>query len=82
MKWTRNKFHYAVRKAKRLANKMNADALVNAAAEGDIALFEEMKKYLHRKADEQRVPNTLEGKVTHNNIYSGGTPSGLSDINN
>ena len=53
MKWTRNKFHYAVRKAKRLANKMNADALVNAAAEGDIALFEEMKKYLHRKADEQ-----------------------------
>ena len=61
-------FHYAVRKAKRLANKMNADALVAAAAEGDIALFEEIKKYLHRKTDEQRVPNTLEGKVTHSDI--------------
>ena len=68
MKWTRNKFHYAVRKIKRLANKKNADALVDAAAEGNIALFEEMKKYLYRKTDEQNVPNTLEGKVTHRDI--------------
>ena len=44
MCWARNKFHYAVRKAKRLAGNIQSMKLLEAAEMGDIALMAEMKK--------------------------------------
>ena len=68
MAWTRNKYHYAVRKAKRLADTIKARNLIEAAEEGNAALMEEMKKTLNKKVDGQSVPECLDGKVTHNDI--------------
>ena len=68
MAWTRNKYHYAVRKAKRLADTIKARNLIEAAEEGNAALMEEMKKTLNKKVNGQSVPECLDGKVTHNDI--------------
>ena len=53
MCWTRNKFHYAVRKAKRLASTIESSKLLEAAESGDLALMSEMKRVLGRKETAQ-----------------------------
>ena len=68
MKWTRNKYHYAVKKLKRATKKLNSEALHSAAMSGNQALFDEMKKYLNAGKSGQTVPDTLEGKVSHEDI--------------
>ena len=68
MCWARNKYHYAVRKAKRLAGTMKSRNLLEAAEHGDQALMEEMKMTLGRKSQGQAVPEALDGKVTHDTI--------------
>ena len=68
MCWARNKFHYAVRKAKRLAGNVQSRKLLEAAEMGDIALMAEMKRILGRKDTGQTVPESLDGKVTHDTI--------------
>ena len=68
MAWTRNKYHYAVRKAKRLADTIKSRKLLEAAEEGNAALMEEMKKSMNTKVVEQSVPECLDGKVTHDDI--------------
>ena len=68
MSWTRNKYHYAVRKAKRLAGTIRSRRLLEAAAEGDLALMKEMKRTLNRKTYGQAIPESLDGKVTHDTI--------------
>ena len=68
MRWTRNKFHYAVRRAKRLSGSLQARKLLVAAEEGNIALMKEMKNTLGKKNLGQSIPDSLDGKVTHDSI--------------
>ena len=68
MCWTRNKFHYAVRKAKRLSVNIKSRKLIEAAELGDVNLMFEMKRIIGRKDKGQSVPESLEGKVTHDTI--------------
>ena len=67
---TRNKFHYAVRRAKRAAEKANSVKLMEAAEQGNMALLQEMKNTLHRKSACQKVPESLDGQDTHAAILS------------
>ena len=68
MPWSRNQFHYAVRRAKREAAAIRSRKLLEAAEHGNIALLKEMKNTLERKNCGQAVPETLDGKVTHDSI--------------
>ena len=68
MKWTRNKYHFAVKKLKRATNRLNSEALNSAAMSGNKVLFDEMKKYLNAGQSGPTVPDTLEGKVSHEDI--------------
>ena len=70
MSWSRNKYHYAVRKAKRAAGSIKSKALVEAAEKGDLELMLEMKKTLGNKSHCQTVPQSLDGKVTHSSILA------------
>ena len=68
MKWTKHKYHYAVRRAKRQTNTIRAKELKEAAEKGDGAFMEELKKTLGKKKAEQVVPECLEGEVTKEGI--------------
>ena len=68
MCWTRNKYHYSVRKAKKAANNMESNKLLEAADTGDAALFKEMKRIRDGRDIGQIVPDCLDGKVTHDTI--------------
>ena len=65
MKHTRNKFHFAVRRAKKELQILKSQALAEAAAADNLALFKEMKKHLYCKKSAESVPDSLEGSVTH-----------------
>ena len=52
---SRNQFHYAVRRAKRLAGEIKARKLLEAAEDGNIALMKEMRNTLERKNGGQAV---------------------------
>ena len=56
MKWTRNKYHYAVRVCKRKANAIKSVTLGEAAAQGNMTFFKEMKKALYEKSSGQDIP--------------------------
>ena len=68
MTWCRNKYHYAVRRAKRQAQVAKSERLVEAAEQGNMALIHEMKRTLGSKSTGQTVPESLDGKVTHETI--------------
>ena len=73
----RLKYHTAVKKAKRLADFMKAESLLEAPVKSDYALMEELKKTLGSKSRVQTVPESLDGKVTHD---STGCPAKLFTI--
>ena len=64
----RRKYHFAVKKVKRLASTAKAEQLLEASEEGDVALMKELKKSLDGKSTGQTVPESLEGKVTDESI--------------
>ena len=64
----RRKYHFAVKKVKRLASTKKAEQLLEASEEGNVALMKELKKSLDGKSTGQTVPESLEGKVTHESI--------------
>ena len=68
MAWSRNKYHYSVRRAKNLAASMRAQELLEAAEVGDMNLLMEMKKYMGKKDISQSIPESLDGKVTQGDI--------------
>ena len=70
MAWSRNKFHYGVRRAKRKANSMRAADLQEAAGKGDHDLMEEMKKTLGKQTVCDTMPESLEGEVTEDGIIN------------
>ena len=58
----------AVKSAKRLAESMKSRDLLDAAEQGDIKLMEELKKSISKKSSVQSVPESLDGKVGHEDI--------------
>ena len=70
MAWSRNKFHYGVRRAKRKANSMRAADLQEAAGKGDHDLMEEMKKTVGKQTVCDTMPESLEGEVTEDGIIN------------
>ena len=68
MAWSRNKYNYAVRRGKRLANSIRAAELKDAGAKGDYYLMQEMKKTLGKKIVSEAMPESLEGEVTEDGI--------------
>ena len=65
---TRAKYHVAVKKAKRLAASAKAQNILDASEKGDYALMAELRKILDTKSKGQTVPESLDGKVTHDTI--------------
>ena len=61
MAHARNKYHYAVRKAKKLSKQIRANNLLEAANRGDINLLKEMKKIRAKKKQAQTIPDNVEG---------------------
>ena len=68
MSWSRNKYHYSVRRAKKLAASIRAHDLLQAAELGDIHLLKEMKNTLSSKSTPETLPESLDGRVTHDDI--------------
>ena len=68
MKHTRNKYHYAIRRAERECEALRASQLREAAASGDMALIAELKKTLSPQKGGQQVAESLEGEVTEDGI--------------
>ena len=70
MKYTRNKYHYAVRRTQREVEALRAANLREAALSGDMALIGELKKTLSKQKGGQQVPESLEGEVTEDGILA------------
>ena len=68
MKWTRNKYHLAVRRHKRESNQIITDTIMQASISGYQSFFDEMKRILNGKASGQDIPDSLEGKVTPDDV--------------
>ena len=68
MSQTRNKYHSAVKKAKRKLEHGLAEDILVAAESGDVALMREMRKTIKKKTSAQAVPECLEGKVTPDTV--------------
>ena len=68
MAWSRNKYHYAVRRAKKQADSVRAAELLQAAASGDRQLLQEMKKVIGKSKNGQMVPDCLEGATSEDDI--------------
>ena len=68
MKHARNKYHFAVRRAKKELQILKSQALAEAAASDNLALFKEMKKHLYSNRSDESIPDSLEGNVTHESI--------------
>ena len=60
---TRVKYRRAVRQARQKASSAKAHSLLDAAARGDQALLQEMRRVLGSKHQKQEVPDVLEGAV-------------------
>ena len=59
---TKNKFHYAVRRCKKMANEIRANRLLDAATDGGVDdLMKEMKKVKGGKKGGQSIPECVEG---------------------
>ena len=58
---TKNKFHYAVRRCKKLANNIRATKLLDAALDGKADLMKEMKRIKGNSKGGQSVPENVEG---------------------
>ena len=68
MVYCRWKYHLAINHAKRAMAMNKANSLVTAAESGDRYLFEELRKHIPGKNNGQKVPECVEGKVTHDTI--------------
>ena len=60
MSSTRNKYHYAIRRVKKLSEEIRAKNLFSASLQGDINLLKEMKKIKGSKKESLDLPDTVE----------------------
>ena len=92
MCWSRNKFHYAIRKLEKKAENAKAEILLEASEQNDIDLLAEMKKMKGSKSKGQVMPDVVDGetepdkilekfKVVYENLYnSSGTIEAMRTI--
>ena len=64
---TRNKYHYAVRRVKKMANAIRAKKLLEASETGSVNLLKEMKKIKGDKKSSDNLPDRVAG-VTGENL--------------
>ena len=57
---TRNIYHYAIRKVKKLSEKIRASNLLDASLQGDLNLLKEMKKVKGGKKETLDLPESVE----------------------
>ena len=65
---TRNKYHYAVRLAKRETDRLRSQTLREAADTCNLALFNDMKNCFYSRRCSQHIPDELEGEVPFKGI--------------
>ena len=68
MCWSRNKFHYAVRKLRRISHNVRAEELLEASEAGDIELMKAMQEIKGKKSTCQTMPDIIEGETEHHEI--------------
>ena len=61
MTHSRNKYHYAVRRVKKLSKTIRASNLLDAASKGDANLLKEMKNIKGKKKQSQTLLNNVKG---------------------
>ena len=61
MCWSRNKYHYAIRKLKKHSDKVMAENLMEAAKESEVDLLKEMKRVKCGKLKGQSMPDEIDG---------------------
>ena len=61
MCWSRNKYHYAIRKLKKQSDKVMAENLMEAAKESEVDLLKEMKRVKCGKLKGQSMPDEIDG---------------------
>ena len=54
-------YRHVVRRVKRHSNYHQARGLFNAAMEGDLELFKEMRKVIKHKSGDESLPDSLDG---------------------
>ena len=64
----RNRYHYAIRKAKNNSTILSATKLIEASERGDSELLKEMKNIKGSKNKEQSMHESLEGKAIEDEI--------------
>ena len=60
MKFVRNKYHYAVRKTKKLADSLRAEDLFEQAKVGDVDLLQAMKRIKGSKKQKAAYPDHVD----------------------
>ena len=70
MCWSRNKYHYAIRKLRKILNFNKAQDLLDASNRGDIHLIAAMKEIKGTKAKGQIMPTCIEGETDPDNILN------------
>ena len=68
MCWSRNKYHFAVRKLRKQADNIMAENLMEAAQEGETDLLKEMKKVKGGKSIGQSMPDEIDGESDPDDI--------------
>ena len=58
---TRNQYHYAIRRTKKMSNSLRARQLLEASETGSCELFREMKKVLGSKRGSHDLPDSVGG---------------------
>ena len=58
---TRNQYHYAIRRTKKMSNSLRARQLLEASETGSCELFREMKKVLGSKKGSHDLPDSVGG---------------------
>ena len=61
--WSRNTYHYAVRKLKKQTDNIMAENLMEAAQESEYDLLQEMKKVKCGKVTGQSMPDEIDGET-------------------
>ena len=68
MCWSRNKYHYAIRKLSKQADTIKAENLLEASEQSEMDLLREMKRIKGSKGQSQTLPDEVDGETEADNI--------------
>ena len=70
MQWSRNKYHYAIRKLSKQSDNIMAENLLEASEQSEIDLLMEMKRIKGSKPKGQTIPDEIDGETEPDNILN------------